>query len=306
MKTLVFVDGDQGTTGLQIVARIQAREELSLLTLPLERRKDARWRTQAINDCHIAILCLPDGPARDAAASVRNPGVRIIDASSAHRVDPTWVYGFAEMTSGQDKLIASAKRVSNPGCYPTGAIALIRPLIAAGLLPADYPVTINATSGYSGRGRQGILENEESANERAGSLSVYGLGLQHKHVPEIELHARLSNRPLFVPAYGAFRQGIVLTVGLHLRLLPAKVDGSRLHDCLLAHYVGQPHVQILDPAEALALEHLNPQAMNGSDRMSLGVFVNERHGQVLLSAVFDNLGKGAAGAAMQNLDLMIS
>jgi N-acetyl-gamma-glutamyl-phosphate reductase len=306
MKPIIFIDGDQGTTGLQIAARVQARDDLSLLSLPRERRKDALWRAKAINECDFAILCLPDGAARDAVASVTNPKVRVIDASSAHRTDPRWIYGFPEMAASQGSLIASASRVSNPGCYPTGAIALIRPLVAAGLLPADHPVTVNAVSGYSGRGRQGIQENEEGSQGELAALQVYGLGLEHKHVPEIELHSGLTQRPLFVPAYGAFRQGIVLTIGLHTRLLPQKVDGSRLHDCLNSYFAAHPKVQVLAQAQSRALEYLNPQELNGSDQLRLGVIANERCGQVLLWAVFDNLGKGAAGAAMQNLDLMLS
>ncbi|MCJ0765535.1 N-acetyl-gamma-glutamyl-phosphate reductase [Variovorax terrae] len=305
MKPIVFIDGDQGTTGLQIHERLRTRQDLALLTLPEAERKDLRRRAEAINACDVAILCLPDGPAREAAASVTNPAVRVIDASSAHRTDPQWVYGFPEMTAGQAGRIAAARRVSNPGCYPTGAVALLRPLVEAALLPVDYPVTVHAVSGYSGRGRAGVEQHEGPAAASAPAFQVYGLRLDHKHAPEIQAHAGLTGRPFFVPAYGAFRQGIVLTVPLQLRLLPAGVDGTRLHACLQRHFAGQPQVEVLPLADAQALEQLDPQALNGTNSLRLAVFENARHGQVLLAAVFDNLGKGASGAAVQNLDLML-
>jgi N-acetyl-gamma-glutamyl-phosphate reductase len=305
MKPIVFIDGDQGTTGLQIHARLQHRDDISLLTLPDERRKDARWRAEALNSCDVAILCLPDGPAREAAALVTNPAVRLIDASSAHRTAAQWVYGFPEMTPGQAERIASARRVSNPGCYPTGAVALLRPLVDAALLPADHAVMVHAVSGYSGRGRAGVEAHEGPAAASASPFQVYGLGLDHKHVPEIQQHAGLSARPFFLPAYGAFRQGIVLTIPLHLRLLSKGVDAARLQACLAQHFAAAPEVEVLSLEEAAALEHLDPQACNGSNRLRLAVFENRAHGQVLLSAVFDNLGKGASGAAVQNLDLML-
>ncbi len=306
MKTTLFIDGDQGTTGLQIHARLQGRTDITLLTLPDERRKHARWRAEALNSCDMAILCLPDAAAREAAAMVSNPAVRLIDASSAHRTDPQWVYGFPEMTAGQAARIAAARRVSNPGCYPTGAVALLRPLVEAGLLPPDHPVTVHAVSGYSGRGRAGVEAHEGQGAAAAPPFQVYGLGLDHKHVPEIQQHAGLSARPIFVPAYGAFRQGIVLMVPLHLRLLPAGVDAARVQACLAQHFAAAPEVEVLSLAQAAALNHLDPQALNGSNRLRLAVNAHPAQGQVLLSAVFDNLGKGASGAAVQNLDLMLA
>jgi N-acetyl-gamma-glutamyl-phosphate reductase len=305
MTPLVFIDGDQGTTGLQIQARLAHRTDITLLTLPEERRKDARWRAEALNRCDVALLCLPDDAARDAVAMVHNPAVRVIDASSAHRTTPGWVYGFPEMAAGQAERIAQAKRVSNPGCYPTGAVALLRPLVEVGLLPRDHPVTIHAVSGYSGRGRAGVEAHEGPNASQALPFQVYGLGLQHKHAPEMALHAGLAHRPVFVPAYGAYRQGIVLTIALHLRLLPAGVDADRLRAALAAHFEGTDHVHVLPAAESQALERLDPQALNGTNDLQLAVFDNAAQGQVLLSAVFDNLGKGASGAAVQNLDLML-
>jgi N-acetyl-gamma-glutamyl-phosphate reductase len=302
---LVFIDGDQGTTGLQIHERLRGRTDLQLLTLPDAERKNPSRRAEAINSCDIAVLCLPDAPAREAAASIVNPSVRVIDASSAHRTDPQWVYGFPEMGAEQSARIASARRVSNPGCYPTGAIALLRPLVQAGLLPADLPITIHAVSGYSGGGRARVDEHEGPNAANAPAFQLYGLALEHKHAPEIALHAGLSQRPFFLPAYGSFRQGIALTIALHLRQLPTGTNGERVHTCLARHFRGAAHVEIMEWAQAQETRHLDPQALNGTNQLRLGVFSNERHGQVLLTAVFDNLGKGASGAAVQNLDLML-
>ena len=302
---LVFIDGDQGTTGLQIHERLQGRSDLRLLTLPAQDRKDPARRAEAINSCDIAVLCLPDGPAREAAASIANPAVRVIDASSAHRTDPQWVYGFPEMSAEQSARIASARRVSNPGCYPTGAIALLRPLVQARLLPAGHALAIHAVSGYSGGGRARVDEHEGPHAAQAPAFQVYGLQLAHKHVPEIAQHAGLSQRPFFLPAYGAFRQGIVLTIPLHLHQLPAGTTGEHLHACLQRHYEGARYVEVMAPQDAQALEHLDPQALNGTNQLRLAVFANAQHGQVLLAVVFDNLGKGASGAAVQNLDLLL-
>jgi N-acetyl-gamma-glutamyl-phosphate reductase len=303
---IVFIDGDQGTTGLQIHQRLHGRTDLQLLTLPAEERKHPQRRAEAINAADIAILCLPDAAAREAVEMIVNPAVRVIDASSAHRTQADWVYGFAEMAPEQAQRIASAHRVTNPGCYPTGAIGLLRPLLQAGLLPRDYPVNIHAVSGYSGGGRAGVEEYEGPGASSALPFQVYGLGLAHKHTPEIRLHAGLAERPFFVPAYGAFRQGIVLTVPLELRLLAPGVDGARLHACLAQHYAGARYVHVMPLEASQALTRLNPQEMNDTNDMQLHVFTNAEHGQVLLAAVFDNLGKGASGAAVQNLDLMLS
>lgn len=303
---LVFIDGDQGTTGLQIHERLRNRTDITLFTLAAAERKDARRRAEAINACDIAILCLPDAAAREAVDAIVNPAVRVIDASSAHRTQPGWTYGFPEMTQEQPERIASARRVTNPGCYPTGAIGLLRPLMQAGLLPGHYPISIHAVSGYSGRGRAGVEEHEGQDSVNAPAFQVYGLALAHKHAPEIQTHAGLTHRPIFVPAYGAFRQGIVLTVPLDLRLLSPDVNGSTLQACLARHYADAAHVHVLPPDEAGASTHLDPQALNGTNNMRLSVFSNTEHGHVLMSAVFDNLGKGASGAAVQNLNLMLA
>ena len=303
---VVFIDGDQGTTGLQIHERLRDRTDLKLVTLPAAERKDSQRRAEAINACDIAILCLPDAAAREAVDTIVNPAVRVIDASSAHRTQPDWTYGFPEMAPGQAERIAKARRVSNPGCYPTGAIGLLRPLLQAGLIPGSYPLSIHAVSGYSGRGRAGVEEHERQGAVSAPSYLVYGLELAHKHAPEIQQHAGLAQRPIFVPAYGAFRQGIVLTVPLDLRLLAPGVDGAALHACLARHYAEADHVHVLPLQESCALKHLDPQILNGTNDMRLSVFPNMEHGHVLLSAVLDNLGKGASGAAVQNLNLMLT
>ena len=280
MTPLVFIDGDQGTTGLQVRQWLDGRTDLRLLTLPPEHRKLAARRAEALNDCDIALLCLPDDAAREAVALVRRPGVRVIDASSAHRTAPGWVYGLPELEPAQAGRIATAERVSNPGCYPTGAIALLRPLVDAGLVPPDHPLNIHAVSGYSGRGRAGLEDHEGPGSTNALPFQVYGLGLNHKHVPEIRQHAGLLQAPLFVPAYGHYRQGIVLTIGLHRRLLPSEATAKRLHAALAARYAGQPFIEVQALAEAAEAQRLDPQALNGSNRMRLSVFDGQRSGQV--------------------------
>lgn len=305
MSASVFIDGDQGTTGLEIRARLSGRRDIDLITLPEALRKDSAARAAAINECDVAVLCLPDEAARQAVASIRNPRVRVIDASSAHRTDARWVYGFPEMAPRQSSRIAEAVRVSNPGCYPTGAVALLRPLVEAGCLHADAGVSIHAVSGYSGRGREGIQAHEGALAAQALPLQVYGLSLQHKHVPEIRLHSGLQGRPFFVPSYGSFRQGIALTIPVHASMLRQRTTAQTLRSVLAERYREHAHVRVLDAAQTDAMTRLDPQALNGSNDLQLAVFGNEEHGQYLLSAVFDNLGKGASGAAVQNLSLML-
>ncbi|MDG0024716.1 N-acetyl-gamma-glutamyl-phosphate reductase [Trinickia sp. Y13] len=303
---IVFIDGDQGTTGLQIHDRLCNRTDIRLFTLAAAERKDSRRRAEAINACDIAILCLPDAAAREAVRTIVNPAVRVIDASSAHRTQPDWIYGFPEMSPGQAGKIAGARRVTNPGCYPTGAVGLLRPLVQAGLIPDNYPISLHAVSGYSGRGRAGVEQHEGPGAASARSYQVYGLELAHKHAPEIQQYALLTERPIFVPAYGAFRQGIVLTVPLALRLLAPGVNGPTVHACLARHYAEVTHVRVLPQHESSTLKHLDPQVLNGTNDMHLSVFHDTEHRHVLLAAIFDNLGKGASGAAVQNLDLMLT
>ena len=307
MAVKVFIDGEAGTTGLEIRARLAARAEIELMSLPEATRKDAAERAEMLNAADLAILCLPDQAARAAVAMIENPAVRVIDASTAHRIDPDWVYGFPEYDAEQGRLIAEAKRVSNPGCYAVGAVALIHPLVADGLLPADHPATINAISGYSGGGRMLIegFENPETPDPITASFRIYALGLDHKHVPEIQVRAGLGSRPLFVPSYGRFRQGMIVQIPLQLGALPGSPRAADLHGALARHYRGRRFVIVADPEETRALEHLDPEEMNGTNVLRLHVLANGTEGQAVLLALLDNLGKGAGGQAIQNLNLML-
>jgi N-acetyl-gamma-glutamyl-phosphate reductase len=250
----------------------------------------------------LVILCLPDDAAREAAAIADELGdgaPKLLDASTAHRVDPDWTYGFPEMTEGQAQRIAASRKVANPGCYPTGAIALIRPLVEAGIMPRDYPVTINAVSGYSGGGRQMIEAHDREAGP---AFELYALGLEHKHVPETQLYSGLTRRPIFVPSVGHFRQGMLVSVPLHLDTLPGKPSGADLHATLAAAYRGCKYVRVVEPMTGGKLE---PQALNDTNTLELSVYANEARHQAVLVARLDNLGKGASGAAVQNLELML-
>ncbi|MEN0626704.1 N-acetyl-gamma-glutamyl-phosphate reductase [Phytobacter ursingii] len=303
--TNVFIDGEQGTTGLQIHDRLRGRADITLMALPVSQRKNTRLRAEMLNNCDIAILCLPDEAAREAVAMVKNPHVRVIDASSAHRVTPGWTYGFPEMSPDQPDRIRASTRITNPGCYPTGAIGLLLPLVNAGLLPADYPLSVHAVSGYSGGGRAAIAQYEGYQADAAPALQVYGLALRHKHVPEMMRYVGLSVPPVFMPAYGGYRQGIVLSVPLQQRLLAKNASAYAIHACLTEHYRHSKHVRVLPGITASDAERINPERLNGTNDMELGVFANPENGQILLTAVFDNLGKGASGAAVQNLNLLI-
>lgn len=301
-KPAVFIDGQSGTTGLGIRTRIEALPEIALKSLPPAQRRDTGARRDIMAEVDLVVLCLPDDAAREAAALSDGLGPdapRLLDASTAHRVDPHWVYGFPEMTPGQAGQIAGARKVANPGCYPTGAIGLLRPLVASGLIPRDYPISINAVSGYSGGGR-GMIE----AHDRDGgpAFELYALDLEHKHVPETQLYAGLSRRPIFVPSVGHFRQGMLVSVPLHLDALPGKPHGADLHDALAAFYEGCDYVRVVAPA---ANGKIEPQALNDTNQLELTVYANEARRQAVLVARLDNLGKGASGAAVQNLGLML-
>lgn len=302
-KPVIFIDGDQGTTGLQIHSRLQARSDITLITLPDDRRKKRTEREKALNECDIAILCLPDEAAREAVSLISNPSVRIIDASSAHRLSEGWTYGFPELTHDQPVAISRAWKVSNPGCYPTGAVGLLHPLIQAGLIPPDYPFVISAVSGYSGGGREATERFEKQATSAGVAYQAYGLQLRHKHVPEIQYYAGLSAAPLFLPAYAGFRQGILLTIPLLHTQIPVGIATEQLHTCLTQHYASSRFVRVMPSDESSALDRMDPQKLNGTDDMELSVFSGP--GQTVLTAVLDNLGKGAAGAAVRNLDLML-
>lgn len=307
MAPKIFIDGEHGTTGLQIVSRLQERSDIELMSMPVEQRRDPAVRTRFLREADIAILCLPDDAAREAVALAADAGTRFIDASTAHRSNPDWAFGFAELSEGQRKRIAGAQFVSNPGCYSTGAIALISPLVGAGLLPADYPVTINAVSGYTGGGKQLIAQMENGGRDDAitAAYFAYALTLAHKHVPEIMTHTGISRRPIFTPAVGRFAQGMLVNVPLHLDLMTGKPSMADIHAALSDHYRSGEIVEVVPLAASSGLPRLDPEEMTGTDRMKLYVCGTEGAGQVNLVASLDNLGKGASGAAVQNMDLMI-
>jgi len=302
MSPRIFIDGEAGTTGLQIRQRLAGRKDLEVLTIDPAHRKDPAARAEMLNSADLVLLCLPDDAARDAVALIRSPDVKVIDASSAHRTSPGWVYGFPEMASSQRADIAAARRVSNPGCYPTGAIALIRPLVTGGLMLSDYPVTIHAVSGYTGGGKSMIAEFERPDAE---PLRIYGLELQHKHVPEMTTYSGLSRAPVFCPSVGRFAQGMIVEVALHLDLLEGHPDVRDLHDLLREAYCSEPFVQVASWEETRTLIGLEPEGLNGSNSLRLFVFGAETGRQARLVAMLDNLGKGASGAAVQNMNLML-
>ncbi|KQS56238.1 N-acetyl-gamma-glutamyl-phosphate reductase [Brevundimonas sp. Leaf363] len=301
MTHTIFIDGEAGTTGLEIRERLEARADLELILLG-DRRRDVEARREALNAADAVILCLPDDAAREAVGLIENPAVRVIDASTAYRVDPAWAYGFPELAPGQRERIAVATRVSNPGCYPTGFLGLVAPLVRAGLIPADQPMTVNAVSGYSGGGKAMIAEFE---TEDAPAYRAYGLSLTHKHVPEMTRHAGLSRSVLFAPAVGAYRQGMLVEVPLHLSALPGSPSIEVIHGALVEAYAGQRFVEVAELEVTEAMTGLDPEGLTGTNRLRLHVFGDRGGEQVRLVALLDNLGKGASGAAVQNLNLML-
>ena len=307
MAAKVFIDGAAGTTGLEIRERLAARDDLELVQLSEAERKNQVARKAALNAADVVILCLPDEAAREAVAMIDNPATRVIDASSAHRVAPGWVFGFPELEPDGYERVAAATRVTNPGCYSTGFLAAVRPLVRAGLTPPDYPYTVNAVSGYSGGGKSMIAEFEraDAPEYTEAVVRTYALTLTHKHVPEMTEHAGLKYPPVFSPSVGRYYRGMIVDVPLQLWAMATRPAIGDLHTALTSAYEGRPFVKVASREECANIKTLDAELLKNTDRLKLYVFGNEKTGQARVVAVLDNLGKGASGAAVQNLNVML-
>ena len=301
-----FIDGEAGTTGLQLAERLDAHPNVRRVSIDSTLRKDPAARADLANQCDVTFLCLPDDAAREAIANITSPDTVVIDASTAHRVADGWTYGFPELSADQRTRVASSRRIANPGCYPTGFLALVAPLVSAELVPADWPVTVNAVSGYSGGGRTLIQEVEGLGEGQPGwahSHQIYGLSQTHKHLPEMQHYSGLNRPPVFMPAVGKFRQGMIVEVGLALDKLPRSPDLKAVHEVLHARYAVEEYVSVI-PLEVCAdVTALQPEALNNTNRLEVFVFGNDR--EVRLVARLDNLGKGASGAAVQSMNIAL-
>lgn len=317
MGPKVFIDGEAGTTGLQIRQRLAARRDLQVISIDPDRRKDPSARADMLNAADAVVLCLPDDAAKEAVRLVTNDRTVIVDASTAHRVDPQWAYGFPEMADGHRVMIQRSRRISNPGCYPTGFIGLVAPLVSAGLIPATAPITVNAVSGFTGGGKGLIEEFANAPSETThDAFRAYGLTLAHKHVPEMTKYAGLAHAPVFAPAVGRYAQGMLVEVPLQLWSLPGNPSPKQLREALADFYQGERFVSVASDEETANLqraragaggyvEMLDPEALNNTNRMKLFVFGNDATQQARLVALLDNLGKGASGAAVQNLNIAL-
>ncbi len=307
MVAKIFIDGEAGTTGLQIRERLAGRSDLEVISIAHDKRKDQDERKRLLNAADVAILCLPDEAAKESVRLIENDTTRVIDASTAHRVNEDWAYGFAEMDPGQTEAIAAARYVANPGCWPQGLIAAIRPLVDARLVPNDYPLSYHGISGYSGGGRQ-MIEEYEAEGASPSQFMPYALTFKHKHLPEMQAYAKLGRAPLFEPVVGNFAQGMTTSVPLHLDMVADIPTGKDLHAALADYYAAIPdsfvRVAPFDP-ELGKTAALDPQAHNGTNTLTLHVFANDDAAQAVIAAVYDNLGKGASGAAVQNLNIML-
>ena len=305
MVAKVFIDGEAGTTGLQIRERLESRRDIELVSIDPAKRKDADERRKLLNGVDAVILCLPDEAAKEAVSLIDNADVKVIDASTAYRTAPDWAYGFAEMAKGQREKIAAAKRVTNPGCYPTGFIALTRPLVETGIIPRDWAISVNAVSGYSGGGKAMIAEFENEADTTFTRVPyrIYAMAQKHKHVPEMQSYAGLARAPIFAPSVGRYYKGMIVEVPLPLAAMDKGAKLDDVHGVLTQAYKGQRFVTVAPLAESRVLKWLDPEGLNGTNQLKLFVFGHDDEARLV--ALLDNLGKGASGAAVQNLNLIL-